>query len=124
VAEVRTGIKRERASEELQHAIERAHEGDESALPIIREHLAARDDGYWRLMAYARVVQSAQVKRYVGEGLFPQEVINERVKRLRKELQGEEPSPPGGSPSGAHNLVLVARQLCGERMYWRGRRRR
>jgi hypothetical protein len=91
--EVKTGIKREDASQELQHAIERAHEGDEAALLVIREHLAARDDGYWRLMDYARVVQSGQVRRYIGPGLFPQEVIKERIKRLRKELQGPEPSP-------------------------------
>ncbi len=91
--EVKTGIKREDASKDLQHAIERAQEGDESALPIIREHLATRDDEYWRLMDYARVVQSAQVKRYIGKGLFPQEVINERIRRLRKELQGPEPNP-------------------------------
>ena len=93
MAQTKTGVRREDASEELQDAIERAQDGDETAPPIIREHLQARPDGYWQLVNYARVVQNAQIKAYTGEGLYVQEVMHEVVRRLRKDLEGENPSP-------------------------------
>jgi len=93
MAQIKTGMKREDASEELRDAIERAQDGDETALPIIREHLQARPDNYWQLVNYARVVQNAQIKAYTGDGLYVQEVMHEVVRRLRKDLEGENPSP-------------------------------
>jgi exonuclease III len=93
VPQNRTGIRREDASQELQDAIDRAHEGDRAALPIIREHLASRPDDYWRMVDYARVVQNGQIKSYTGTGLYVQEVMNQRVERLRNDLEGENPSP-------------------------------
>jgi hypothetical protein len=93
VPEIRTGIRREDASQELQDAIDRAHEGDRAALPIIREHLVSRPDEYWRMVDYARVVQNGQIKTYMGAGLYVQEVMNQRVERLRKALEGDNPSP-------------------------------
>ena len=93
MAQIKTGVKREDASEELRDAIERAQDGDETALPIIREHLRARPDDYWQLVNYARVVQNAQIKAYTGAGLYVQEVMHEVVRRLREDLEGENPSP-------------------------------
>jgi hypothetical protein len=93
VAQIKSGVKREDASEELWDAIERAQDGDRSALPTIREHLASRPDKYWQLVEYSRVVQNAQVKSYTGEGLYVHEVMNEVIDRLRKDLGGEDPSP-------------------------------
>ena len=92
MAQIKTGIKREDAGEELRNAIDRAQDGDRSALPVIREHLASRPDNYWQLVEYSRVVQNTQVKSYAGEGLYVQEVMNEVIGRLRKDLGGENPS--------------------------------
>jgi hypothetical protein len=91
--QIKTGMKREDASEELRDAIERAQDGDETALPIIREHLATKPYDYWMLVDYARIVQNAQIEAYTGSGLYVREVMNERIRRLRKDLEGEEPSP-------------------------------
>jgi hypothetical protein len=93
MAQIKSGVRREDASEELRDAIERAQDGDETALPIIREHLRGRPDAYWQLVNYARVVQNAQIEAYTGEGLYVREVMHEVVRRLRKDLEGENPSP-------------------------------
>jgi len=93
VAQIETGVKRKDASRELRDAIDRAQEGDRTALPVIREHLASKPDNYWTLMDYARVIQKGQIKSYTGSGLYVQEVMNHVVDRLRKDLRGENPSP-------------------------------
>jgi hypothetical protein len=54
--------------EELREAIDRAQEGDESALPVIREHLKSRPAVFWELADYSRIVQGEQVKAYTGGG--------------------------------------------------------
>jgi hypothetical protein len=79
--------------EDLEDAIGRAQDGDKSALPVIREHLATRPDTYWEMVDYARVVQNGQIKAYTGSGLYVREVMDEVVDRLRADLAGENPSP-------------------------------
>ena len=93
MVQIKTGMKRQDAGEKLRNAIDRAQDGDRSALPVIREHLASRPDSYWQLVEYSKVVQNTQVKCYAGEGLYVQEVMNEVIGRLRKDLGGENPSP-------------------------------
>jgi len=93
VAQIKTGVKRQDSSEELQDAIDRAQDGNRSALPIIREHLASRPGNYWQLVEYSRVVQNTQVKSYTGEGLYVHEVMYEVIERLRSDLGGEDASP-------------------------------
>jgi len=78
--------------EEFRDAIARAQDGDSSVLPVIREHLASRPADFWELADYARIVQTEQITAYTGGGLYVREIMDEVVKRLRKDLAGENPS--------------------------------
>jgi len=79
--------------EELREAIDRAQEGDKSALPVIRKHLADQPAIYWEMAEYARIVQGEQIKAYTGGGLYVREIMDEVVRRLREDLSGGDPSP-------------------------------
>jgi hypothetical protein len=78
--------------DELQDLIRRAAEGDERALPVVRECL--RRPG--ALEAYGDMSRTAQrklIQRFTGKDLVNREALLARLELLRKELAGPTPTP-------------------------------
>lgn len=87
-------IDRRRAAEELKALMVRAHEGDRSALPQIREILDAAPSLAHELMGPAEIAERSAVGLYAkGEDLLAQEVIPRVLGQMRSELEGEGPTP-------------------------------
>lgn len=71
----------------------RAHEGDESALPALRELLDAAPSLARRFVDPAREVERIMLRNYAGEDLMLKEAMPVALKSMREELAGDAPSP-------------------------------
>ena len=79
--------------ERISALIERAQQGDGAVVPELRKVLDQQPH-LWRAAGdLARVTESAWVQRTAGDNLLFRESIARRVRELRRELQGEAPSP-------------------------------
>jgi hypothetical protein len=76
----------------LMELIDSAQDGDEGALPLLRQVL---DDvpRVARIIDLARNVERSIVKNLSGDDVFTQEAIPRNLKAMRKEVGGENPSP-------------------------------
>ncbi|MGH3148866.1 MAG: hypothetical protein ACRDTR_24055 [Rubrobacter sp.] len=71
----------------------RAHEGDESVLPVLRELLDAVPTLARRFVDPAREAERIMLRNYAGENLMLKEAMPRTLKLMREELAGEDPSP-------------------------------
>jgi hypothetical protein len=85
---------RRQAAEELKALMVRAHEGDGTALPKLREILDAAPSLARELMDPAEIAERSAVGLYATkEDLLAQEVIPRVLEQMRSELEGESPTP-------------------------------
>lgn len=78
---------------ELRDLIERAQQGDETALPELRELLDKTPELWRQVGDVAKHVEAAWVKLLAGNDLLTQECLQREAKRRRAELLGEDPTP-------------------------------
>jgi hypothetical protein len=87
-------VNREREWEqEVKDAVERASEGDESALPVIRRSLDEKSEGWWAASDLAQMTIRTQVKQICEDNLYAKEILERQVERLEAELSGPDSSP-------------------------------
>ncbi len=81
-------------AKELKALMVRAHEGDEGALPRLREVLREAPSLARRLMDPAKIAELAAVGLYATEDdLLAQEAMPLVLKQMRSELEGADPTP-------------------------------
>jgi hypothetical protein len=78
--------------EMLMDLIDRAQDGDDGALPLLRQVLDEAPR-VARIIDLARNVERSLIKNMSGDDMFAQEVIPRNLKAMRKEIAGENPSP-------------------------------
>lgn len=71
----------------------RAHEGDESVLPTLRELLDAVPTLARKFVDPAREAEQIMLRNYAGEDLMLKEAMPRTLKLMREELAGADPSP-------------------------------
>jgi hypothetical protein len=79
-------------SRKLVDLIDRAQEGDEGALPLLRKVLD-EVPRVARIIDLARDVERGLVEKMSGDDVFTQEAIPRNLKAMRREIAGENPSP-------------------------------
>ena len=78
--------------EKLIALIDRAQDGDKTALPTLRRVLD-EEPRIARIVDLARDVERSIARRMSGEDVFTQEAIPRNLKTMRKDIAGENPSP-------------------------------
>jgi hypothetical protein len=79
---------------ELKGLLRRVHEeGDEGALPQLREILDAVPRLARRFVDPAEQAEQSMVKNYAGDDLLVKETLPRTLKAMREELGGKDPSP-------------------------------
>ena len=87
-------IDRRQVIKELKALMVRAHEGDEGALPKLREILDEAPSLARELLAPAKIAERSAVGLYASEDdLLAQEAIPRVLEQMRSELEGEGPTP-------------------------------
>jgi len=76
----------------LMALIDRAQDGDEDALPVLRKVLDEAPE-VARIVDLARNVERSIIEKMSGNDVFTQEAIPRNLKAMRKEIAGENPSP-------------------------------
>jgi len=76
----------------LMALIDRAQDGDEEALPVLRKVLDEAPE-VARIVDLARNVERSIIEKMSGSDVFTQEAIPRNLKAMRKEIAGENPSP-------------------------------
>jgi hypothetical protein len=76
----------------LMALIDRAQDGDEKALPVLRRVLD-EEPIVARIVDLARNVERSIIEKMSGDDVFTQEAIPRNLKAMRKEIAGENPSP-------------------------------
>jgi len=76
----------------LMALIDRAQDGDEEALPVLRKVLDEAPE-VARIVDLARNVERSIIEKMSGNDVFTQEAIPRNLKMMREELAGEQPSP-------------------------------
>ncbi len=76
----------------LMALIDRAQDGDEEALPVLRKVLD-KAPRIARFVDLARNVERSIVEKMSGDDVFTQEAIPRNLKAMRVEIAGENPSP-------------------------------
>jgi hypothetical protein len=76
----------------LKDLIDRAQDGDDGALPLLRQVLD-EVPRVARIIDLARNVERSLIKNMSGDDVFTQEAIPRNLKAMRKEIAGEHPSP-------------------------------
>ena len=75
----------------LMALIDRAQDGDEDALPVLRKVLDEAPR-IARFVDLARNVERSIIEKMSGDDVFTQEAIPRNLKAMRKEIAGEHPS--------------------------------
>jgi len=79
---------------ELKGLLRRVHEeGDEGALPLLREILDEVPTLARRLMDPAKQAELSMIKSYAGDDLLVRETLPQTLRAMREELGGKDPSP-------------------------------
>jgi hypothetical protein len=78
--------------EKLMDLIDRAQDGDEGALPLLRKVLDEAPR-VARIIDLARNVERSIIEKISGNDVFTQEALPRNLKAMRKEIAGENPSP-------------------------------
>jgi hypothetical protein len=87
-------IDRRQVIKELKALMVRAHEGDEGALPKLREILDEAPSLARKLLDPAKVAERSAVGLYASmDDLLAQEAIPRVLEQMRSELEGEHPTP-------------------------------
>jgi hypothetical protein len=76
----------------LMALIDRAQDGDEGALPILRKVLDEAPE-IARIVDLARNVERSIIEKMSGDDVFTQEAIPRNLKAMRKQIAGKDPSP-------------------------------
>ena len=76
----------------LMALIDRAQDGDEEALPVLRRVLD-EEPGVARIVDLARNVERSIIEKMSGDDVFTQEALPRNLKEMREEIAGENPSP-------------------------------
>ena len=84
---------RRQVAKELKALMVRAHEGDEEALPRLREILDEAPELMRKLMDPASIAERSTVGLYGKDDLLRQEAIPRVLKQMRSELEGQDPTP-------------------------------
>ena len=79
--------------EELKGLLVRAHDGDEEALPRLREILDEVPTLARKLVDPAAQAEGSMLASYAGEDVLVKEMMPRTLKRMREELAGPDPSP-------------------------------
>jgi hypothetical protein len=85
--------------------VRRAEGGDESAVPELRQALAASGGLVESAGNMARQVQTTLIRNAAGNNLFFREGLEAKINRLRAELAGQDPTP-------LENLLADRIALC------------
>jgi hypothetical protein len=72
--------------------IDRAQDGDEEALPVLRKVLDEAPE-VARIVDLARNVERSIIEKMSGNDVFTQEAIPRNLKAMKGEIAGENPSP-------------------------------
>jgi len=78
---------------ELRELIERARQGDKTAMPRLRELLDDTPVLWKQIGDMAKHVETAWIKLLSGGDLFTQECLNREADRRRADLLGDDPTP-------------------------------
>src|SRR5919107_2075967 len=76
----------------LRDLIDRAQDGDEGALPLLRQVLD-EVPRVARIIDLAKNVERSIIEKMSGDDVFTQEALPRNLKAMRKEIAGENPSP-------------------------------
>jgi hypothetical protein len=76
----------------LRDLIDRAQDGDEGALPLLRQVLD-EVPRVARFIDLARNLEGSLIKNVSGDDMFAQEAIPRNLKAMKREIAGENPSP-------------------------------
>ena len=76
----------------LMALIDRAQDGDEEALPVLRKVLD-EEPRVARIVDLANNVERSIIEKMSGNDVFTQEAIPRNLKTMRQEIAGEHPSP-------------------------------
>ena len=79
--------------EEVEGFLMRAHEGDKTVLPALREALDMMPELARKLVDPADQAERTMVQNYAGDDLLVKEAIPRTLKLMREELAGHNPSP-------------------------------
>jgi hypothetical protein len=76
----------------LMTLIDRAQDGDEEALPVLRKVLDEAPE-VARIVDLARNVERIIIEKMSGDDVFTQEAIPRNLKAMKRKIAGENPSP-------------------------------
>jgi len=79
--------------EEIEGFLVRAHEGDKTVLPALRETLDMMPELARKFVEPADQVERTMVQNYAGDDLLVKEAMPRTLKLMREELVGSAPSP-------------------------------
>jgi hypothetical protein len=79
--------------EEVKGFLTRAHEGDKTVLPALREALDEMPELARRFVDPANQAERIMVHNYAGDELLVKEAMPRTLKLMREELAGKDPSP-------------------------------
>jgi hypothetical protein len=80
-------------AEDLQPLVQRAHQGDATALASLRQLLANRPELWQRFGDLAWHAEEALLQLAAGPSLLAKEALQRRMAELREELAGPAPTP-------------------------------
>ena len=86
---------RRKAVERLKTLTKRVEEGEEGAMPALREILDENPDLAWRLADFARAAEDVLIGKLTKGGEHPitEEALRRQLAAMREEVAGEDPSP-------------------------------
>ena len=86
---------RRKAIERLKTLTKRVEEGEEGAMPALRELLDESPDLAWRLADFARAAENVLIGELTKRGEHPitEEALRRQLAAMREEVAGEDPSP-------------------------------
>src|SRR5262249_35937504 len=77
----------------LESLVQRAQQGDEGALPELRQVLDAHPEFWQRCGDLALQAQAAWLQLICGKDLLPRESLQRKLDQLKADLAGTDPSP-------------------------------
>ena len=86
---------RRKAVERLKTLTKRVEEGEEGAMPALREILDENPDLAWRLADFARAAETVLIGELTKGGEHPitEEALRRQLAAMREEVAGGDPSP-------------------------------